>query len=117
MAKYNLIDANSIYMDVTRHWHSNSEKYAGGDALLTAIFNGWLVDDIVVREEYWHAGTRCTTVYHFELELDGEIIHMPMVCNPYVERFISMMGMQILPIEKRKLAVKEERGASAAAAS
>jgi hypothetical protein len=111
MTKYNLIDENAIYMDVTRYWHPQSEKYAGGDALLTAIVDGWAVDDVVYREEFWHAGTRCTVVYHFELELGDEIRVMPMVVNPYVERFVAQMNFTVLPIEKRKLAVTESRNA------
>ena len=109
MTHYNFVDANSIYMDVTRHWHAESEKYAGGDALLTALYDGWMVHEVVFREEFWHAGTRCTTVFLFELELDGARMSMPMVTNPYIERFIAQMNMQVLPIESRVRLAQEQR--------
>ena len=29
------------YLDVTKHWDPDSENYAGGDALVTALSRGW----------------------------------------------------------------------------
>jgi hypothetical protein len=86
------------YRDVTRHWHADSEKYAGGDHLLTAIYDGWEIQ-AVYQEVCWHLGMRSTFVYHFVFEHRGAQMVMPVVDNPYVNRFIQAIPFEIQPIE------------------
>jgi hypothetical protein len=76
------------YRKYVRHWHAESEKYAGGDCLLTAINNGWNMLVPVMAEAYWRAGSRCVMVYHFTLEYSGKTMVMPVITNPFVERLI-----------------------------
>ena len=83
-----------------RHWHAESEVYAGGDSLATALFLGWTASDIVNLEEHWYAGTRRVAVYYFELLRDTEKITMPVICNPYVDRLISTLTLQVIPVGK-----------------
>lgn len=92
---------HSTYPVFKRHWHSGSEEFAGGDALLTALDEDWSVGETCYREEYWQAGTRLVTVYHFELERDGEKMDMPVVTTPYVRRIISREGFTVKPIADR----------------
>lgn len=76
------------YLDVTsQYWSPQSAQFAGGDHLLTALTNGW---DIVSYEEkqHWYAGSRCVTVYHFTLARNNEQMLMPVINNPYIERFL-----------------------------
>ena len=49
-----------------RHWCAD-EKYAGGDALLTVIDQGWVIGGVIFRQDFWHAGIRRGR----QLEVDG----------------------------------------------
>lgn len=85
----NITNFHVQYMDVTsQHWSPSSERYAGGDHLMTAIYNGWVISDCVEVEEHWFAGMRSITLYHFELARGDETMNMPVVSSPYVNRFI-----------------------------
>jgi hypothetical protein len=90
-------------MKVVRHWHAPSEKYTGGDSLLTALYQGWTISNIVYSEAHWYAGTRCVIVYYFELTREGVTVVMPVITNPYVERLIAETPLRTLPLEKRRL--------------
>lgn len=76
------------YLEVTQHWHNLSEKYAGGDALLTRLYDGWEICETVWREDHWFAGMRAVTIYHFEIKRGDDREILPVVNNPYVNRLI-----------------------------
>jgi hypothetical protein len=84
------------YLDVTQHWCPLSEKYAGGDALLTAVDEGWNMGSRVICEEHWFAGMRLTRVFHIELHRNGERRIMPVLHNPYVDRMLASDDFQIV---------------------
>jgi hypothetical protein len=86
------------YMDFVRHWHADSERYAGGDALFTAFDTGWEADTIVAVEEHQHTGGRSTCIFYFTLTLDGDQMIMPVTCNPYVERLLDTMQFKLEPL-------------------
>ncbi len=90
------------YPDFSRHWCDTSEKFAGGDALLTAMNRHWEVEDTCYEERFWHAGTRLVTIYHFILHNEGETLLMPVISNPYIRRVISEQQYKIVPIEEAK---------------
>ena len=102
MVTFDSLNAHFDYLDVTRHWHSESEKYAGGDALMTYINEGWSLKETVFLEEYWHAGVRLVTIFHCELEHDGETVKMPVLANPYVTRILNILPVQIRPLSERQ---------------
>jgi hypothetical protein len=84
------------YMDVTsQHWNPESEQFAGGDHLMTALNHGWDVARCV-ETRHWFAGMRSVTIYRFELERKGEKMSMPVLTNPYVSRLIRQMGYDII---------------------
>ncbi|MBZ0296472.1 MAG: hypothetical protein K8L99_28175 [Anaerolineae bacterium] len=101
MVTFDSLNAHFEYMDVNRHWDPRSEPYAGGDALITRLNQGWHIRDVVFEEEYWHAGARLVIVYHFELEFEGEVETMPVLSNPYVRRIVSELPLEVLPITER----------------
>ncbi len=84
------------YMSVTQHWCSTSEKYAGGDALVTALANGWKMEPVVYVEEKAFTGSRFTTIYHIDLKRDDASMHMPVIDNPYVGKLVAQL--QVLPM-------------------
>ncbi len=78
------------HQDVTsQHWSYSSERYAGGDNLLTAIARGWDIDSKVVMRRHWFAGMRCIEIFHFTIRRDDVVADMAVVGNPYVYRYLA----------------------------
>ncbi|MBN8638290.1 MAG: hypothetical protein J0M07_23465 [Anaerolineae bacterium] len=88
--------------NIHRHWDSRSERYTGGDALVTALDDGWLIRGVVFRQEHWLAGVRRVTVYHVELVRDGQRRKMMVLQNPYVTKLLYGMESQVVLINQRK---------------
>ena len=86
------------YLEVTQHWHSQSEPYAGGDALVTMLTEGWRICHDVYVEDRFFAGLRSVSVYHLELERDGQRIKMPVIRNPYINRVVREGDFRLLPL-------------------
>jgi hypothetical protein len=101
-------DSTSIEDIITyRHWHAESEKYAGGDSLATHMYLGWIVGEVVELEERWSAGTRRVAIYHFELNRDGETITMPVIGNPYVDQVIAQSALKVVAVGEYQRPQKE----------
>ena len=83
-----------------RHWHAESEKYAGGDSLATALYLGWVIDGAVRLEEFWYAGTRRVALYYFDLIRDDEKMTMPVIGNPYVDQLIAQGAHELVSVGK-----------------
>jgi hypothetical protein len=99
---------HNTYPAFHRHWHPGSERFAGGDALLTAVDDKWEVSRVCYLEEHWHAGTRLVTVYHFELQRGEERMTMPVITTPYVRRIIRREQFEVVPIAERGARVNKE---------
>ncbi len=89
-------------LDVYRHWHARSQKYAGGDSLATALHLGWELKPVVFTELHWFSGARHNTIFHFELTRDGENQSMSVISTPYVEKLIAERDLQIVPLSRQK---------------
>jgi hypothetical protein len=94
-------DFHVEYPSIMRHWSPVSEKYAGADCLVTAVQNGWRVMGDIYREDFWHAGTRLTTVLHITLRRGNESMIMPVISNPYARRLIFQNNITPRPIQER----------------
>ena len=91
--------------DVTsQHWSYSSERYAGGDNLLTAIARGWSIDKVVTLRRHWFAGMRCIEIFHFTIRRDDVVADMAVLGNPYVYRYLANQPHEL---------VEEEDGAVA----
>jgi hypothetical protein len=78
------------YTETYQHWCPQSEKYAGGDQLLSAVRSGWVIDEnTVYAEQDWKSGSRLVTIYHFVLTRGNKTMVMPVINNPFIERFIT----------------------------
>jgi hypothetical protein len=108
MAAQNLSNFHYGYSHLVRHWHAGSEKYAGGDALFTALDNGWNVEETVVYEEHWNSGAQCVVVYQFRLRKGAESMVMPVITNPFVRRMIANIDAKLVNSGQKK-AVKTVR--------
>ena len=89
MATIKSSDFHTDYSEVHRHWDPRSERFAGGDALITAMRGGWRLMEPIFEQEYWHSGMRRISVYHATLERDGVRVVMPVLANPFIRRRIS----------------------------
>jgi hypothetical protein len=101
MAPKKLQDYHVEYVDVMRHWSPKSEKYSGGDSLLTALYSGWSLSETVYVEDAWHSGMRRVPLYHFELHRNGETCNMVVIDNPYVWRLAHKPEFKVLPLSER----------------
>jgi hypothetical protein len=99
MNTQNLSNYHYAYMSMIRHWHPQSEKYTGGDALFTALENGWDMDEEVECQEHWFAGSRGVTIYHFRLRRGDERMVMPVITTPYVRRLIRDSKIKVVKHE------------------
>ena len=100
MVTFDATNSHFEYMDVTCHWSADSQKYAGGDALVTFLHDGWEMAETVFYEEYWHAGGRLVMIYYFEIERDGETLSVPVLGNPFVNRMVNSLPLQLLPVSE-----------------
>lgn len=87
------------YMDVFSHWHPASARYAGGDHLLTSLYQGWEPVRTVRCEQHWYAGMRSVSVYLFELRRGDEKMLMPVIHNPYVSRVIRSQNLSVVLVD------------------
>jgi hypothetical protein len=99
MQQEQITDFHFSYLDVYRHFHAGSERFTGGDALITAIIDeGWSVSHVVGLEERWRSGGHGTPIYYFELERDGQTMTMAVIGNPYVRRIIRQLQVTLVPV-------------------
>jgi hypothetical protein len=88
--------------NIHRHWNDVSERFTGGDALVTALDDGWTIRGVVFRQEFWLAGVRRITVYHIELERSGSQRKMLVLQNPFVTKMLYGLDAQVVLINQRK---------------
>lgn len=80
-----------------QYWCPQSEEYAAGSQLLTALRCGWtLTERRVVMREFWKSGVRPLKIYEFTLTKDHHFMVMPVLSNPYIERLIAQNKIQIV---------------------
>ena len=95
--------------DMSRHWCPQSQRYAGGDALLTYLHNGWQMKDDVYYEEYWQGGARRVVIYYFALVNNGHWVTMGVIHNPFVERLMHEMALKVIPVAANRARVRQPR--------
>jgi len=84
------------YFDVTtQHWNPKSARFAGADNLLTAVDKGWEISQCV-QVTHWYAGMRSVRIYEFYLKQGDETMMMPVIDNPYIERFVKEENIQLV---------------------
>lgn len=107
------MNLHAHYPDVIKYWSQTSERFAGGDALLTKLRMGWDIEGAVHAEEYWHAGTRPVTVYHFLL-VKGELqCLMPVVSTPFVRRLLMEWNLEVRSYDEYRSQLHKQRRAAA----
>jgi hypothetical protein len=102
MEPTNIANYHVSYPDVYRHWSSQCEQYAGGDALLTLLRSDWEISGALYYEEHWLAGMRLVTVYHVLLTRGEETMSIPVISNPFVRRMIRLENLPVRPLAERQ---------------
>lgn len=91
-------DLGINYRDMLRHWHFGSEMYAGVDQLLHALNSGWVINTHVHYREHPFSKMRRTTIYYFRLSRAKEVVIMPVINNPRIERLITTSPLEFICI-------------------
>lgn len=76
-----------------RHWHASSQKYTGGDSLVSLLQAGWTIHTVEYREHPLTGG-RASLIYQFNLKLETASIEMLVIANPFVARLIAQSVVQ-----------------------
>jgi hypothetical protein len=80
-----------------QHWHGGSERYTGGDGLLTALQEGWTIQH-VSSQEYPLSRGRYVIVYHLKLQRATVITKMNVIANPIVMLLMAQYTAKALPV-------------------
>lgn len=76
-----------------RHACPKSEKFVGGDVLLTMLYRGWNLTNQFTVEEIWFGQARRQVIYHLRLFYsqegqDRKIQRISVLSTPLVDRLI-----------------------------
>ena len=93
----NLNRFHSAYTQTPRHWSPQSQRFAGGDALLSFLSSGWSIQEDVYYEEVWHGGSRRALIYHIVLSRGSQRVVMRVIENPFVDRLLAELPVRVLP--------------------
>ena len=96
MVVLDAMNAHFSYMEVVSHWSPVSQRFAGGDALITYLAEGWEIGPEVLYEEFGQTGGRKVVVYYFELQRGKQTVRMPVIGNPYVERLVQVLHIKLV---------------------
>lgn len=103
LKRSNITNYHVQYSEVTtQHWDPSSETFAGGDQLMTAIANKWDIERCELIR-HWYAGMRSVRLYKFTLSKGDNTITMPVLDNPYIERFIFDEDIDLIEGEEAKV--------------
>ena len=85
------------YTESDQYWSPESEKYAAASQLITALRAGWgLALPRVSARQIWHSGSRLSTIYEFTLMRGSQLMIMPVLSNPYIERYIVQHDIRVI---------------------
>lgn len=111
------MNLHAHYPDVIKYWSQTSERFAGGDALLTKLRMGWTIEGAVHAEEYWHAGTRPVMVYHFLLVHGDSQCLMPVISTPYVRRLVAEWQVEVRSYDEYRAQMHKQRRTNSSSTS
>lgn len=85
------------FTETDQYWSPASEDYAAASQLITVMRDGWkLALPRVNARQLWHSGSRPSTVYEFTLVRGSQLMIMPVLGNPYIERYIFQHDIRVI---------------------
>ena len=94
MSHFSLAELSCKPPEAPRHWHSQSQAYAGGDCLLSALDCDWTVKQVVHCYRI-NRGNRKIVIHFFELQRANEALVMPVISNPFIERLLVASPLEV----------------------
>ena len=80
-----------------QYWSADSEDYAAASQLISILRDGWnLALPRVSARQIWNSGSRPRTVYDFTLMRASELMIMPVLSNPFIERYIIQNDIRVI---------------------
>jgi hypothetical protein len=77
------------HIDQFYHWCPRSQTFAGVDALLGHLEDGWEIQGDIGFDDYWFNESRRISVYHFMLTKQDKHVIMHVLYNPVLERLLT----------------------------
>ncbi len=85
------------FTESDQYWSPDSEAYAAASQLISLMRDGWsLALPRVSARQIWHSGSRPRTVYDFTLMRGSQLMIMPVLSNPYIERYLIQHDIRII---------------------
>ncbi len=85
------------FTESDQFWSPESEDYAAASQLIGAMRAGWrLALPRVSARQIWNSGSRPRTVYEFTLMRGSQLMIMPVLSNPFIERYIIQNDIRII---------------------
>ncbi len=85
------------FTESAQYWSPESEKYAAGSHLISALRAGWLLAMPRVRaRQIWNSGSRARMLYEFTLVRGSQLMIMPVLTNPFVERYLMQNDIRVI---------------------
>ncbi|MCY4061009.1 MAG: hypothetical protein OXG53_01435 [Chloroflexi bacterium] len=85
------------YTEGDQYWSPESEEYAAASQLISIMREGWILAlPRVSARQVWNSGSRPRTVYDFTLMRGSQLMIMPVLSNPYIERYIIQNDIRII---------------------
>ena len=85
------------FVEAAQYWCPESEKYAAASHLISALRNGWSLALPRARaRQIWNSGSRSRTLYDFTLVRGSQLMIMPVLSNPFIERFLAQNDIRVI---------------------
>ena len=94
--RFRLSDYYSSDRTLPCHWCPLSQPYAGVDALLGCLDEGWEIMGDVYFDEHWFGEARRICVYRFDLRRHNHCVTMRVVWNPMLDRLLALLPQKRL---------------------
>ena len=85
------------YTEGDQYWSPDSEDYAAASQLISIMREGWILAlPRVSARQVSTSGSRPRTVYDFTLMRGSQLMIMPVLSNPYIERYIIQNDIRVI---------------------
>ncbi len=85
------------FTESIQYWCPDSETYAAASQLLSALRDDWLLALPRVRaRQVWNSGSRARTLYEFTLVRGSQLMIMPVLSNPFIERYLIQNDIRVI---------------------
>ena len=91
------IHTHDKFTESNQYWCPDSETYAAASHLLSALRDDWSLALPRVRaRQTWNSGSRARTLYEFTLLRGSQLMIMPVLSNPFIERYLVQNDIRVI---------------------